>query len=214
MDYEQQQRVELTPDDLARVRRLTEEVKARLFEIGLIMGRTMGHTVVPGSGRYELRAAGKTTLSKPSMWSSLSCRMGRSAARRIHPASAPVPADWRTFGPVAGSRADGEYGDVSVGREGRPEPRRRRRQPTRSSWTSRDAGGRAVGQAGRGADVQTRVRLLPVVGLRGPRQRGTGEPPSVQLRPGQCRVERLRRPHHRSAGMLRAGPRRQPGKHR
>lgn len=51
-----EQRVPLAPDDLARVRRLTEEVKARLFEVGLIMGRTLGHDIAPGATiKYEPR---------------------------------------------------------------------------------------------------------------------------------------------------------------
>ncbi len=52
----EQQRVALAPEDLARVRRLTEEVKGRLFEVGLIMGRTLGHTVGPATPiKYEAR---------------------------------------------------------------------------------------------------------------------------------------------------------------
>lgn len=49
-----EQRVALAPEDLARVRRLTEEVKARLYEVGLIMGRTLGQSIPPGTAvKYE-----------------------------------------------------------------------------------------------------------------------------------------------------------------
>lgn len=49
-----EQRVALAPEDLARVRRLTEEVKARLYEVGLIMGRTLGQNIPPGTAvKYE-----------------------------------------------------------------------------------------------------------------------------------------------------------------
>ena len=50
------QRVPLAPEDLVRVRRLTEEVKSRLFEVGLITGRTVGHNIPPGTViKYEPR---------------------------------------------------------------------------------------------------------------------------------------------------------------
>ncbi len=46
--------VGLAPEDLARVRRLTEEVKGRLYEVGLIMGRTLNLDVAPGTAiKYE-----------------------------------------------------------------------------------------------------------------------------------------------------------------
>lgn len=49
-----QQRVTLSPDDLVRVRRLTEEVKSRLYEVALIMGRTLDRPVPVGTmTRYE-----------------------------------------------------------------------------------------------------------------------------------------------------------------
>ncbi len=51
-----EQRVELASEDLARVRRLTEEVKGRLYEIGLVMGRTLGRDITPGTVvKYEPR---------------------------------------------------------------------------------------------------------------------------------------------------------------
>lgn len=51
-----EKRVPLAPEDLVRVRRLTEEVKGRLYEVGLIMGRTLGHTITPGTiVKYEPR---------------------------------------------------------------------------------------------------------------------------------------------------------------
>jgi len=49
-------RVPLAPEDLARVQRLTEEVKSRLFEVALIMGRTLDHAIPAGTlVRYEAR---------------------------------------------------------------------------------------------------------------------------------------------------------------
>jgi hypothetical protein len=48
-------RVPFEPEDLARVRRLTEEAKGRLHEIGLIMARTLGHSADPVAVRYETR---------------------------------------------------------------------------------------------------------------------------------------------------------------
>jgi hypothetical protein len=44
-----EQHVALAAEDLVRVRRLTEEVKGRLFEVGLIMARTLGQTITPGT---------------------------------------------------------------------------------------------------------------------------------------------------------------------
>jgi hypothetical protein len=41
--------VALAPEDLARVRRLTEEVKGRLYEVGLIMGRTLDLEITAGT---------------------------------------------------------------------------------------------------------------------------------------------------------------------
>jgi hypothetical protein len=53
-----EQRVALAPEDLGRVRRLTEEVKGRLYEIGLIMGRTLDKEIVPGTVvKYQPRAS-------------------------------------------------------------------------------------------------------------------------------------------------------------
>jgi hypothetical protein len=55
-DRSGQKRVPLAAEDLARVRRLTEEVKSRLYEMGLIMGRTLGHDIPPGTlVKYEPR---------------------------------------------------------------------------------------------------------------------------------------------------------------
>ncbi len=42
-------RIPLAADDLARVRRLTEEVKSRLYEVSLIVGRTLGRDFPAGS---------------------------------------------------------------------------------------------------------------------------------------------------------------------
>ncbi len=42
-------RIPLAADDLARVRRLTEEVKSRLYEVSLIVGRTLGQDFPAGS---------------------------------------------------------------------------------------------------------------------------------------------------------------------
>jgi hypothetical protein len=52
-EHREHKTVPLSAEDLARVRRLTEEVKARLYEVGLIMSRTMGEEIVPGSARYS-----------------------------------------------------------------------------------------------------------------------------------------------------------------
>lgn len=47
-------RIPLAADDLARVRRLTEEVKSRLYEVSLIVGRTLGRDFPGGSlVKYE-----------------------------------------------------------------------------------------------------------------------------------------------------------------
>lgn len=49
-----QARVPLAADDLERVRRLTEEVKSRLYEVSLIVGRTLGRDFPGGSlVKYE-----------------------------------------------------------------------------------------------------------------------------------------------------------------
>lgn len=49
-------RVPLSAEDLVRVRRLTEEVKARLFEVALIMGRTLHKEIPAGTQtKYETR---------------------------------------------------------------------------------------------------------------------------------------------------------------
>ena len=42
-----QKRVELAPEDAARMRRLTEEVSGRLREMALIFGRTVGVQIGP-----------------------------------------------------------------------------------------------------------------------------------------------------------------------
>ena len=48
--------VPLAAEDLARVRRLTEEVKGRLYEVGLILGRTLGEEIPAGTIiKYEPR---------------------------------------------------------------------------------------------------------------------------------------------------------------
>lgn len=44
-----QKRVPLAPEDRMRVRRLTEEVKSRLYEVALIMGRTLGEEIPAGA---------------------------------------------------------------------------------------------------------------------------------------------------------------------
>lgn len=48
-DITDQKRVPLDTEDLTRVQRLTEEAKSRLYEVGLIVGRTLGHDVPPGT---------------------------------------------------------------------------------------------------------------------------------------------------------------------
>jgi hypothetical protein len=48
--------VALASEDLERVRRLTEEVKGRLYEVGLILGRTLDLNIAPGTViKYEPR---------------------------------------------------------------------------------------------------------------------------------------------------------------
>jgi hypothetical protein len=47
-------RTEFASEDLMRVRRLTEELKSRLFELGLIVGRTLGHSSATAV-KYEAR---------------------------------------------------------------------------------------------------------------------------------------------------------------
>jgi hypothetical protein len=51
-----EKRVALSSEDLVRVRRLTEEVKGRLYEVGLILGRTLGQNIPAGTViKYEPR---------------------------------------------------------------------------------------------------------------------------------------------------------------
>jgi hypothetical protein len=51
-----EKRVKLTAEDRARVQRLTEEVKGRLYEVGLIMSRTLDLNITPGTLlKYEPR---------------------------------------------------------------------------------------------------------------------------------------------------------------
>src|SRR5512144_1768905 len=84
--------------------------------------------------------------------------------------------------PGAGGRTGA---GVAGGGRARPRPRRER-APARRHRRRRDAGHRAFGQGGRGADVQARLRPPPLWAFADHGPDGTGEPLAVLLRPGNA----------------------------